>query len=144
MRTRLIPLSSLVSVVLAFLMGVIAVGAPASASAMPASASAQRVTVERTGGYLGLHDVFVVNASDPAPEVPNLVSLASSPEFQSLDQSYLPPSTCCDRFSYLVTVDYADGTSEVVLTMDGAKAPDVLWKVIYLTLAIGTMTTVPR
>jgi hypothetical protein len=140
--------------VFALLLGVVTAGtvallaAPASAARSSAAAVApadlpavHQVTLTRTGGFFPRHEVLVVEATDTRREVAYLMALAASPEFRALKPSYLPSNPCCDRITSEVTVTYADGTTQTVVTMDGVEVPAVLTKVIQLTGRLGAFAT---
>lgn len=105
------------------------------------------IVYERSGGMMGALQAFEVYAdgtlyaahsdtewegdsdSDSA-EVDDLISLIDEADFADMDESYLPDDTCCDRFTYTITVTNEDGDSHTVTTIDDSDAPDALWEII--------------
>ena len=118
--------------------------APASATPGPATA----IVLERTGGFAGTRDSFVVDHSTVGGRLP--LRMAGSPAFRSLRSSYQPENPCCDRFSYRITVAYRGGHHKTVSTVQGATAPRILWDVIAEVERVGfrqlspASTTAPR
>jgi hypothetical protein len=98
--------------------------APAAATPVPAGA----IVLERTGGFAGGRDSFVVDGSTVGGQRPR--RMAGSAAFRRLRGSYLTASACCDRYSYRVTVTYRGGYRKTVSTIQGAAAPRILWQVI--------------
>lgn len=120
-----------------------AAAAPAPSAAAPVqpvfapvpSVSATRIVLERTGGFAGLRQEFVVNRSTVGGR--QVLRLAASADFGRLRRSYQPANACCDRFFYRLTVTYRSAPRKTVTTVQGAAAPAVLWKVISLTERVG-------
>jgi hypothetical protein len=108
----------------------------ALAPATPAAAapggfdSATGIVLERTGGLTGAagQTSFAVDRSTVGGKGP--LRMAASREFLRLRSSYQPQNSCCDRFSYRVTVSYRGGYRKTVTTVQGARAPRILWDVI--------------
>jgi hypothetical protein len=48
-----------------------------------------------------------------------LLTAVRAADFMSLDESYVPEDTCCDRFLYEITVTFA-GQTKTVRTIDAA------------------------
>jgi emfourin len=120
------------STIIAAVVAVSSVVAGAPASAAP---SATRVMVERSGGFAGRSESFVVDRSTAGGR--ETLRLAGSDAFRRLRGSYLPANACCDRFGYRVTVSWRGGGRKTVSTVQGARAPRVLWTVIEQTERYG-------
>lgn len=116
--------------------GSVATVTPAApAAAGPAGSPATRIVLERAGGFTGDTVSFAVDRSTVGGREP--LRLAGSPAFRRLRGSYLPAHTCCDRFTYRVTVTWRGGHRKTVSTVQGATAPRVLWDVIRQTEKVG-------
>lgn len=106
-------------------------GLAALVPAQPASADryapATQIVLTRSGGFAGGRTTWIVDQRTSHGD--RALALASSPEFQRLDPSYLPSNQCCDRYSYRVNVSYRGGGAKTVDAMDGL-GPRVLWAVI--------------
>jgi len=119
-----------------------ALGVASPALASPGSAAgsgpASRLVLERTGGFAGVHDTFVVDRSVAAGA--RVLRLAGTARFRRLGRSYQPANPCCDRFSYRLTVSYPihRGAAKTITTVQGAPAPKILWDVITMTEQVGT------
>jgi hypothetical protein len=121
----------------------LAVAALAAALVAPASpalahnttGAADRLVLERSGGFAGVQDSFVVDRSVVGGAKP--LRLAGSVGFRRLRAAYRPSNPCCDRFSYRITAFYAGGSRKTVATTEGAAAPQILWDVIGLTQRVG-------
>ncbi|MEU7904894.1 protealysin inhibitor emfourin [Actinoplanes sp. NPDC049118] len=98
--------------------------APAAAAPAPAVA----IVLERTGGFAGTRDTFVVDRSTAEGRRP--LRMAASPAFRGLRGSYQPANSCCDRYFYRLTVTYRGGRHKTVSTVQGTTAPSILWRVI--------------
>jgi hypothetical protein len=110
--------------------------APAApAAAAQSSREAVRIVLERSGGFRGGHDSFAVDRSTVGGHRP--LRLAASRDFQRLHPSYRTPSSCCDRYTYRLTVTYRGGNLKTITTIQGASAPAVLWNVITDTERVG-------
>jgi hypothetical protein len=109
--------------------------APVAAAPTTATATgfAYQVVVDRSGGFAGLHDQYLVNWRMRGADARWVLILTTTKEYKRLAGSYLPANPCCDRFEYLVTVRYTNGVTKKVRTVDGADAPALLWRVIRLT-----------
>ena len=109
--------------------------APAApAAAMPMLATTIRL--DRAGGFAGMRDSFVVDRFTVGGQRPRRI--AASPGFRRLRGSYQPANSCCDRYSYRVTVTYRGGNQKSVSTVQGATAPRILWDVIEEVERVGT------
>jgi hypothetical protein len=116
-----------------------AAAAPIAAKPIAVPILATTIVLERSGGFAGTHDTFVVGPSTAGGERPR--QLASSPDFLRLRGSYQPENPCCDRFSYLLTVTYRDGHRKTISTVQGTTAPKILWAVITGVEQVGTRTS---
>jgi hypothetical protein len=114
--------------------GVLAVGGPAQA----ARSTAYQVTVERTGGFAGVHESYTVSTGTVNAYTTDLMTMVNGREFRTLAPSYLPADTGADRFFYTISVSYTNGYTKTVTTIDGATAPAVLWRVVDMTVQITT------
>ena len=103
--------------------------------AVPTPAPATMIVLQRTGGFAGTQDSFLVDRSTPDGRRP--LRWAASAEFRRLRGSYQPQNPCCDRFSYRITVTYRGGRHKTVTTVQGATAPRTLWDVITETERVG-------
>jgi hypothetical protein len=110
-------------------------------AATPATTAVASVALLQTGGFAAIERQVRVDAETAPPSgiganrKQKLFELAASDEFRRLRASYLPASTCCDRFAYKVTVAYRDGTTKSVATMDGIDRPPVLDSMLAILLA---------
>ncbi|MBU1865930.1 MAG: hypothetical protein KKE89_05905 [Actinobacteria bacterium] len=115
------------------------------------------VTLRVSGGINGIDENIVVHedgrivANDQPVSNPSLDEVAAlfaqirNGGFLTLESSYLPANTCCDRFTYQITA-VLDGQAHSVTTMDAtAEAPDELMLLIDSLLALddGIRTTNP-
>lgn len=108
-----------------------------AAAAAPTHRPAKTTSVEleRSGGFLGVTEIFTVTPTSADPRTARLMALTSGHRFRSLNAEYLPEATCCDRYRYRIVVRYADGTGKTVTTVDDTlSAPWVLREVISLAL----------
>jgi hypothetical protein len=112
----------------------LAPGTPAAA-APGGFDSATRIVLQRTGGFAGEQTSFAVDRSTVGSARP--LRMAESRQFLRLRSSYQPQNSCCDRFSYRVTVSYRGGYRKTVTTVQGARAPRILWDVITEVEQIG-------
>ncbi|MEV8510458.1 protealysin inhibitor emfourin [Actinoplanes sp. NPDC051475] len=124
--------------ILAATVGLAATAGAATAAPHPTAA---QVTLSETGGFAGVHNRYVVDATTTHVDTPELVRLASTQRFQRLDATYPASTPGADRFAYTVTVRYNDGTTKAVATVEGADAPTVLWRTIDLTRQISLDVT---
>ncbi|MBU2667108.1 hypothetical protein KOI35_26730 [Actinoplanes bogorensis] len=107
-------------------------------AAAPASTAATAIVLERTGGFAGRSDTFVVDRSTVGGRTP--LRAAGSAEFRSLRRSYQLRNNCCDRYTYRITVSYRHGRSKTVDTVQGAPAPRILGYVIDEVQRVGRQT----
>lgn len=96
----------------------------------------------RSGGFAGVDQEWIVYA-DGRIEMPDgstkqvdsgqvtaLLDTIQSAKFFDLSDSYVPLDTCCDRFTYSITVQM-DGQTKTVQTIDDApKQPEALSEVL--------------
>ncbi|NJC68552.1 hypothetical protein HC031_02260 [Planosporangium thailandense] len=107
------------------------------ASAAPPALRVVSVELDRSGGFVGTSDHFVVPGDSPHVEAARLMQAAGSPRFLALRDAYLD-NPCCDRFRYVVTVHYEGHVDKRVRAIEGAPGlPAVLSDVIDLTIEIG-------
>lgn len=119
----------------------------------PAEPKVIAIIFDRSGGFAGVDEKWtiytdgsteyenrktgkLVKGHVSAQEVANLLEFAYEEGFFSLEKhEYLPPTICCDRFSYTITVLYPhprcpDLVWKTVMAMDGADAPEGLWRIM--------------
>lgn len=107
---------------------------PPSATVHPTTASATSVravavTYRQTGGEEGMTEMHRFAAGKPAPagfsrvEANAALQAASDPALRSLETTPLPDDQCCDRYLYVVTITWADGTSRTYETLSGVEQP---------------------
>ena len=100
---------------------------PAAAAPAPFG-SATKIVLDRSGGFAGKQDSFVVDRTTVGGQ--RALRLAGSYKFKWLRNSYQPKNPCCDRYAYRVTVSYRGGFRKTVRTVQGTDAPRILWDVI--------------
>ncbi|PJC22738.1 hypothetical protein COV28_02930 [candidate division WWE3 bacterium CG10_big_fil_rev_8_21_14_0_10_48_23] len=64
-----------------------------------------------------------------AQAVADLLKLIEKEGFFSFEERYFPQNLCCDRFTYRIVV-FGEGKGTAVTVMDGADAPEGLWRII--------------
>ncbi len=92
------------------------------------------VTYHRSGGFAGTDDTWTISADGTVthqgqtPRTPEQLNTAQMAEltaairaanFMSLEDSYVPKDSCCDRYQYEITVT-VDGHAKTVLTIDAS------------------------
>lgn len=100
------------------------------------------IIYQRSGGFAGIHEQWTIYpdgrimAGDGrewrvTPEqVERLLTEIEALGFFEMEGRYMPLNTCCDRFTYEITVRHGD-TVNTVTTIDAAlDAPPELWCVI--------------
>ncbi|MCR4407571.1 MAG: hypothetical protein NUW24_11730 [Anaerolineae bacterium] len=100
------------------------------------------IIYRRSGGFAGVHEQWTIYpdgrimAADGcewrvSPEqVEQLLAEIESLGFFEMSSRYVPLNTCCDRFTYEITVRHGD-TVNTVTTIDAAPdAPSELWHII--------------
>lgn len=71
----------------------------------------------------------VFSAGEPPPsgyddaDVNTVMAAARAFVAADEDVSPVPRDTCCDRYTYRVTLGYADGTSKSFTAVDGVRQP---------------------
>lgn len=98
----------------------------------PGAVSDTVIVYGRSGGFAGLQQEWTIYPDgridfpdgsqkqvDPA-QIQTLFDTIRTANFQSLNDSYLPKDTCCDLFTYTVTVQ-TDSEKQTITTMDGAS-----------------------
>ncbi|HEX9978903.1 MAG TPA: protealysin inhibitor emfourin [Acidimicrobiia bacterium] len=98
-------------------------------------------TIHVSGGLEGIDEIWTL-ASDGTVTGPNaqtgrisgadlatLRAAISAAGFFDLDAEYMPDDTCCDRFTYVLTLTVGDRTNTVT-TIDAAEAPQTLFALI--------------
>ncbi|MEU4241827.1 protealysin inhibitor emfourin [Actinoplanes sp. NPDC026619] len=105
-------------------MAALAIPAPA----IPAPPAATMIVLERSGGFAGRHDSFVVDRTTYGGR--RSLRMVASPAFRQLRGSYQPANACCDRFAYRIDVTYRGGRHQRVAAVQGTDAPRILWDVI--------------
>lgn len=140
---KILPLTCLV---LAFMLGACApttMPAPAttrgpspSASPLASQAASQEISVtyHRSGGFAGTDDTWIISADGTVshqgqtPGTPEQLTAAQMAEltaairaanFMSLEDSYVPQDSCCDRYLYDITLTI-DGHAKTVHTIDAS------------------------
>jgi hypothetical protein len=87
------------------------------------------VTLHRSGGLKPMTVTRVFTADEPPPDgydpvdVRRVMAAADAFVAADADVNPLPSNTCCDRYTYAVTLQYADGTSRTFETVDGVAQP---------------------
>jgi hypothetical protein len=84
-------------------------------------------TVLGPGEYLG-----AITPDDRA----RLEAAIDAAGFFDLDSDYLPDDQCCDRRLYELTITRGDGATNSVVTLDGANAPESLFRLINTFLEV--------
>ena len=147
----------LTSLVLAFMLGACAPttmpapiathGPSPSASPPEGQAASQEISISyhRSGGFAGTDDTWTISADGAVshqgqtPGTPEQLTAAQMAEltaairaanFMSLEDSYVPKDSCCDRYLYEITVTIG-GHSKTVRTIDASPtAPAELTRLI--------------
>ena len=103
-----------------------------------AGKQATSVTIRVSGGLRGDTERRVYSEGAPPPpgqtraEVTELLEAASAPELIDAELTKLPAQTCCDRQTYVVTVQYDDGSQRTYTSLDGLEQPSVFEKFLGL------------
>ncbi len=100
------------------------------------------IILKRSGGFAGVDESWRISAdgrilaSDGKASQASTDAIRTAVEeleslgFFDLSSSYMPLDTCCDRFTYQLSVT-ADGKSHAVTALEGAQeTPDEFWKAI--------------
>jgi len=92
------------------------------------------IVYHRSGGFDGGDDTWVIamdgqvtytgHGAGESLQLSNkqtnaLLAAVRAADFMSLDESYVPDNTCCDRFLYEITITL-DGQTKTVRTLDAA------------------------
>jgi hypothetical protein len=89
------------------------------------------VSLHRTGGLKPgtVNRIFAADAAPPngfdTADVQTALSAAAALSAADVEVSPIPANTCCDRYAYTVTIEYADGTTKTFSTIDGLPQPKV-------------------
>ncbi|MER7278747.1 protealysin inhibitor emfourin [Dactylosporangium sp. NPDC000244] len=128
------------------LTGAVAAAAPATpAAAAPGMIPiglASKIVLERSGGFAGEQTAFVVDRSTAGGRP--ALRMAGSVRFLRLRPAYEPKNPCCDRYAYRITVTYRTGFHKSVSTVQGTKAPRILWDTIGQAERYGVRPLAPR
>ncbi len=103
------------------------------------------VTYHRSGGLAGTDDTWIISAGGnvshqgqaagapeqlTAAQMAELTAAIQAANFMSLEDSYVPQNTCCDRYTYEITVTIGD-LSKTVQTIDATPtAPAELTQLV--------------
>jgi hypothetical protein len=121
---------------------------PLAPAAVPALTARPQVITDgaviiytREGGIAGTSDEWriydngrvVINSKAKGPTqaelsegtIGNVLRRIADSNFFDLKDSYMPLNTCCDRFTYTLTIVH-DGRIKTVRTIDGAEQPPAL------------------
>jgi len=100
------------------------------------------IVIRREGGLAGIVESWVVYADGqiakdngeqwqvPASLIQNIVASANEIGFYGLASRYIPQDTCCDRFTYSVTIRDCQQIHTVTAVKDAPEVPDDVWTVI--------------
>lgn len=92
------------------------------------------IVYHRSGGFDGGDDTWVIALDGQvtytgrgtkesrqlsSAQTDSLLAAVRAADFMSLDESYVPDNTCCDRFLYEITITL-DGQTKTVSTLDAA------------------------
>lgn len=89
------------------------------------------VSLHRTGGLkpVTVNRVFSADTAPPPGydegDVTAALAAASNFTRAGIQVTPVPSNTCCDRYTYDVTITYADGSSKRFTTIDGLQQPKV-------------------
>lgn len=88
------------------------------------------VSVRRSGGLKGGGDVTVLfsREADPperfdAEDVDAVLAAAQTVVDDDVQVPAMPANTCCDRYTHVIVVSLADGSSVTYTTLDGMRLP---------------------
>lgn len=107
------------------------------------------INYQKSGGFAGVDERWLIyddghveghdlatgdrgrawTAEVGARAVADLLKLIKKEGFFSFKERYFPQNLCCDRFTYRITV-FNEGKEKSVTVMDGADAPEGLWRII--------------
>ena len=110
--------------------------------AKPLPSTDALIVLQRSGGLAGTQEEWKIypdghivdNAGKETQVSPELVAAllaqVDSLGFFDLDESYVPRNTCCDRFTYVLTVQ-SDGKAHTVTALEAEpSAPQAFWDAI--------------
>ena len=98
-------------------------------------------TIHTSGGIAGIDETWTLDADRTITgpdgmtgtitdaELGKLRDAIDAADFFNLAATYMPADTCCDRFTYEVTLTEGDRTNRVT-TIDAAEAPQTLFSLI--------------
>ena len=122
-------------------------GPAPTASPLDSQAVSQEISItyHRSGGFAGTDDTWIISADGtvshqgPTPGAPEQLTAAQMAElaaairaanFMSLEDSYVPTDSCCDRYVYEITVTIGEH-SKTVRTIDASPtAPAELTQLV--------------
>ncbi len=100
--------------------------------ASPETASDVYLVYQRSGGLAGVHNTWTIdrqgNVTQPNSnsvtqltniQMNELITAVNAANFMSLENSYVPKDSCCDRYEHTITVTL-NGQSKTVHTIDAA------------------------
>ena len=100
------------------------------------------IVLKRSGGFAGVDESWRISADGRILASDGKASQASTDSiraavdelnslgFFAMSSSYMPLDTCCDRFTYQLSVT-VDGKSHTVTALEGAQeTPEDFWKAI--------------
>ncbi len=102
----------------------------------PSGAQAVSVTYTQTGGLAGTVETRHFSLDRPRPaglsrvDIKTALRAASDPALRTLKMTPLPEDQCCDRFSYVVTIRWDDGSSRTYRSLDGVEQPAAFSRLI--------------
>ncbi|MGI8578036.1 MAG: hypothetical protein ACR2KG_08990 [Nocardioidaceae bacterium] len=100
--------------------------------------SATSVVLQRSGGLkpVELTRVFATNRPPPhgynRRDVVHVLKAASAPEIHRLPMTPRPSGSCCDHYTYTLTITWADGVGLSFRAIDGFDHAPALAKVLKL------------
>jgi hypothetical protein len=123
------------------------------AQATGETAQTVQIVLERSGGFAGVDERWLINsdgritASDGKNSQVSIAELSAAVAdlenlgFFELQNSYMPLDTCCDRFTYKLSVTAA-GKAHTVTALEGdQETPEELWKAIEIVNGLITGAT---
>lgn len=106
------------------------------------------VRLQQSGGIAGINDdwaiyddgLITLNGSENQRVAPEKVAALQQQlldlGFNDLDASYLPADPCCDRFTYVITLQTGDQTHTVTTIDETPDAPPALWQSLQAILEL--------
>ena len=104
------------------------------------------IVLKRSGGFAGVDESWRISADGRILASDGKASQASTDSiraavdelnslgFFAMSSSYMPLDTCCDRFTYQLSVT-VDGKSHTVTALEGAQeTPEDFWKAIDIVI----------